>query len=57
LLNYISKWWLCKGTGEDKQDVKELESAMKYWLRVLETNVTNVLGDTLGQQMLDRENN
>jgi hypothetical protein len=37
--------------------VKELESAMKYWLRVLEADVTNVLGDTLGQQMLDRENN
>jgi hypothetical protein len=48
---------LCKGTEEDKQEVKELESALKYWLRMLEIEMTNMLGDTLEQQILDRENN
>jgi hypothetical protein len=46
-----------KELGRMKRKEKELETAMKYWLSVLEIDVTSLLGDTLGQQILEKENN
>jgi hypothetical protein len=51
-----SDWCLCEGTGENKHEGKRIiESVMKYWLRLLETDEANPLVDSLEQKRKNEE--